>query len=929
MDFLIGHKRLTRFVVWILALGMACVSQGFVRAQSQSPIQHPALDGNDVQSLIDGLSDSTFRVRRESFLKLCDRSFKIDDWLAKETRSEDRYRASVAQWLMRLRQSSGSTVERLESLQDLESLKKMDDRVLKRHVSQGKWDQLVELIALLDAPTKRELLGEEDRLEWLIQQAWRSKNESYVPRLLNLVLSPTDRVHANRWWRQLGMPPQWRVDVPNNMPSSQIIQLEDEGKIEEAIELAKRKGASNFVEGLWLRSNRWDDWLALDPRRTIISGSSNWYQQRVSLLLTLGRLQEANELLETAMRPKGDPAIALGDGLLSLLADRMDDFETFLESQPVPKAFTIRRARGDVSQAFELVGLQELSVQSVKKWLHAKAFEDIDLSEDEEETVESLLIDIADLFFQIGFFEQGQLIDDYVVEETKKLELSKGVEAWVPLLREWRIKNDRPKAIKYWIEYLIREKKRRARSNFWTHRNSIDESGSQFEENNPFAVFYPEFSQSAPEIMEFLCNLEMSKLQGINKSMSLDIAEVADQVIPKAIAQLEDLAFGRLPKDWKSEKRAEAIRKHVFASSTAGGASTYTLGLELAALFDSLGDPNAAYETLEQLPSDQNVNLARAKYLRKLGEYDAASNLLIELFAEHSTDLTLMIECTDCLEISGRFDEMDRVRIQGLSSVSNIRVDITEGSLFSAPPRREVQMILEQHWRRNNDLYSALCLTQQFTEAAKQDLSQSTTAARIARLAMLERVKNIWPNKKLEYMRRLILFMHGYSAYILEAITKRDIQTADTLIRMAHRCSPHDIDLAIAIVPIAERELGKEIADTWFQLYFQPMLAHANAFPRDTLIGNNTAWLAASCGRELETAHRLATAVVASDSNPTYVDTLAEIEFRLGNIDKAIELSERCRSQEPKEKHHREQLKRFRSAVPLSANPAKSDIVTK
>ena len=33
---------------------------------------------------LDGLTDPSFRVRRESFLKLCDRSIEVDDWLAKE-----------------------------------------------------------------------------------------------------------------------------------------------------------------------------------------------------------------------------------------------------------------------------------------------------------------------------------------------------------------------------------------------------------------------------------------------------------------------------------------------------------------------------------------------------------------------------------------------------------------------------------------------------------------------------------------------------------------------------------------------------------------------------------------------------------------------------------------------------------------------------
>jgi hypothetical protein len=82
------------------------------------------------------------------------------------------------------------------------------------------------------------------------------------------------------------------------------------------------------------------------------------------------------------------------------------------------------------------------------------------------------------------------------------------------------------------------------------------------------------------------------------------------------------------------------------------------------------------------------------------------------------------------------------------------------------------------------------------------------------------------------------------------------------------------------------------------------------------LVGNNTAWLAASCNRNLEKAKQLSEKVTASEPTSTYLDTLAEVEYRLGNADRAIELSERCRILEPKSQHHRDQLKRFHERHP-------------
>ena len=60
----------------------------------------------------------------------------------------------------------------------------------------------------------------------------------------------------------------------------------------------------------------------------------------------------------------------------------------------------------------------------------------------------------------------------------------------------------------------------------------------------------------------------------------------------------------------------------------------------------------------------------------------------------------------------------------------------------------------------------------------------------------------------------------------------------------------------------------------------------------------------------------LASKVTASNPEATYLDTLAEIEYRLGNVERAIELSEKCLRMEPKNKQHRKQLKRFRAGNP-------------
>ncbi|MEZ6106949.1 MAG: hypothetical protein R3B96_12730 [Pirellulaceae bacterium] len=46
-----------------------------------------------------------------------------------------------------------------------------------------------------------------------------------------------------------------------------------------------------------------------------------------------------------------------------------------------------------------------------------------------------------------------------------------------------------------------------------------------------------------------------------------------------------------------------------------------------------------------------------------------------------------------------------------------------------------------------------------------------------------------------------------------------------------------------------------------------------------------------------------------------YLDTLAEVEFRLGNVERAVELAAKAVSFNPRYAHYRRQLERFRSPL--------------
>ena len=811
----------------------------------------------------------------------------------------------MARWLIRLRKSNGTPAERVMLLNDLESLRQLDTSVLERYVSEGKWDAMIELVGLLDSATRRELMAETNR-ERIIAKAWETENEVYVPRFLDLVLEPAERAYVNQWWSKLGLTQDWHVNDQSNLPSAKIALLESEGKIDEAIDLAKKKSILNQVERLLIRSNRWDSWLTLDTRRIPIVGSQNLVQQRVGVMIMLGRLEEAQKAFIDESEKRSNPKLASGDALLARALGDDTSYELYLKSLPEYEEFAVRRSAQQTRQAFAAIGLEDLSPDSVSQWIESERFTSVRPSLDSEpadpaaEAIRNLT-EVSDFLFQLGLIEQGNLVQKRICDELMQKEQMEGFAAWAPFLSRMAMLNDREKAIRLWTEFLVR---------------------SSYGPQPAYEpVLVKEDSETA-DAFQALYPLAPAAIRGLFESLgpegSQDASQSAEEelAIQQKVQKLEDLYAGRLPAEWKDPQKLESLVRATLARAQSRAEPMFELSLQLAELLDTVGETQLALETIGLNPYGKQVVLAKAKYLARLGMHGLAADVLLQEFRQDATDVSLFLQCSEQLERAGRFSELDRVRAQALSSVENRRRDMSDQSIYTAPVRREVQVILEQAWLRSDDPDIGWVLQSQYRSAAKDDDSMTKKSADLARIKTLERIKYIWPSGRADFLRLQFIFMQCMDSLIVEAIENKNVELAEALIRVAHRCVPTDIEFPILFVPKADKYLGSEIADRWFNLFYEPMLRHLEEFPDDHLVGNNTAWLAASCNRYLEKAKQLSEKVTASEPTSTYLDTLAEVEYRLGKVDRAIELSERCRILEPKSQHHRDQLKRFHERHP-------------
>ncbi|WP_428939763.1 BTAD domain-containing putative transcriptional regulator [Fontivita pretiosa] len=82
--------------------------------------------------------------------------------------------------------------------------------------------------------------------------------------------------------------------------------------------------------------------------------------------------------------------------------------------------------------------------------------------------------------------------------------------------------------------------------------------------------------------------------------------------------------------------------------------------------------------------------------------------------------------------------------------------------------------------------------------------------------------------------------------------------------------------------------------------------------PDDASLLNELAWLCARCDQNLPEALELAQrAVMMEPDNPAYLDTLAEVHFRMGNAAEAVRLETRALELDPGDEFMLEQLQRF------------------
>jgi tetratricopeptide (TPR) repeat protein len=887
---------------------------------------HAIADEREIaRSLLDQLDDRRFSERKAAFLKLCDPKWEIDGWLDEQSRSTDPNRAALALWIRRLRGIPGTMDERLEMMSDYQSLVDGDVTVITKYIDNRKTVQLVDLIEMLPESVREEMLqyrSADNPFDQAISAAWRDGNEEVIPRLLNAIL-PKKRVRVglNERWRAVGMPPEWQVNEPIDIPEVHVAALERDGKIDEALAAAKRYGLVEEYEDLLIEHQRWDSWMQLDPlqKRTGITGWGD--VQRILLLECLGRHEEALVFYELRKNDKTKTKSYFNQqkALMALVVGDRPTWEELFQSHAPNTWLEILFFHNEIDRLLESEGLSDPSVEALDRWFEGWMKSGGPLTKP---------IRFQSLFHRLGWKAQEEQLMRRIRKYVNETEGGQSLQVWDGVLSEWGKYGLDDSRLEVLAELSSRRDGDRLGNDLLLTQRGVQPVQGDTRAVTLETLFFKNFSNI--------------------RSAAIVLFDALRQRFPEMdarsrIAIVEDLHQGRMPTDWTDADLMQVFREMI-RSSVNDPSVLEPMLVDLADILDVLGKTDEGLALLQDHADSHAASLLMAQYASKWGRIDEAAQLSIKIADRHQDDVNAYVLATQCLANARRFDDWMALQKRSLSRMDlwewTERYFQTTRRTQRLEPQPEVLFLLESLVRNAPSTWHELWFGDAYTRYGSRimaDWYHRSIAQHPERTMHLRQlaIENLlyeirsrsedqfpdqgggassgladvdWPLWTMEYER-------CFAACFWQAVQEGDEKLADTLIRSAHAIYPEQINTLIDVVPQVRSKFGEETLRKWYELYAVPMRAHLEKYPTDTLIANNTAWLAAKCGFDLDMAHTLAMRVVEQSPTDTYLDTLAEVEFTRGEIAKAIEISERCRSIKPRDPHHRRQLDRFHKAA--------------
>ena len=906
---------------------MGCLYLSSLYADENKGVNSQQTD--DAKEWIEQLGATSYAQRHQAFLKLCDPTLdiasEINQVLADEPNTvSDPELSAMIVWVKRIRALPGTIDSRMDAIRDFPALSQGSIEVVERYVSEGKLELLLEMVRLIPKSSRDLILQNifirgEGGLNRLFEKAWQLRRPDLIPKFLDAMLpSHPVRIGLNRRWAMLGFGDSWQIDVSLETTEMQIAALESQGQIKQALNLARQTTRPEMVEKILLRNQGWDDWLNLDPSKlTMISAV--WSElPRVLVLEALDRHEEAKQYyaLRSSLNAKGrDSQLLLAQ--LAMVTGDMDRLVSDLKEHAPNELANLYFLQNRIEDLLEHEGLSERTEATVSTWLEKNIVEGKGFSRAAR---------FQALFRRLGEIQWSDAILSRVVEFIDTHSQSQQIQLWKDYLQQ---------AMRYGLDEL--------RTELLTKAVARLDSGRLLDKRAAGAIAgFPEAQVEKELTLEDLFRESFPFLKDAGYPLYVAMSSnYLDASQRQRIQWIDSFHQGVMPQEWSP---AEVLR--LFQSAVSfrmlEGAPPKACVIDLAESLDVMGLRDQALELLDSIRGVTRADVMRSQILWRIGKYHQSRELVLEILQRSDGGLEAYqwaCELFQLLRDRSSYEHLDRKTLtcsSGMEDFAAYSREIRRGVRFelAEPIGRFLEFqydsfpsslsnlwledvfwgwnlsLLANHYHqtapefpervpRNFDLSLTSCLFDQFEEFDSLNGNFRT---------MQDRGPIGWD---LDWSQWAWRYERVFSAAFWKAVREGDRAQADRFLRAAHRLNPEQINTLIDAAPWVLEKFGKETLQEWFLVYYQPMQEHLKKFPMDTLVANNSAWLAVKCGFELDRALELSQMVTKRYPTDTYLDTLAEVHFARGEIDEAIGISLNCQKLNPRDPHHRRQLKRY------------------
>ena len=171
------------------------------------------------------------------------------------------------------------------------------------------------------------------------------------------------------------------------------------------------------------------------------------------------------------------------------------------------------------------------------------------------------------------------------------------------------------------------------------------------------------------------------------------------------------------------------------------------------------------------------------------------------------------------------------------------------------------------------------------------------------------------------------MFSNGYTSSLrfsaqkeklaraIVCIAQDDMAGFQHQVAVARQLQSQDIEMVCQCYPLLQKAGKAAIAEDLFATYEADMQQQLEQWPNDATALNNLAWMYSQCDVKLDEALELSHRTMElAPRSAVFMDTLAEIQFRSGAVDEALDTMRQCVRLDPRELHYRENLVRFHAA---------------